>query len=177
MESVSLTAVIPTVQYPEVVIERFWAKVDKDGPIPAGRPDLGPCWLWTASTRHGYGQLNVGNKRVTEAHRISSELHNGPIPEGMDIDHVCRVPRCVNPAHLRASTHKQNLENRGPQKGSKSGVRGVSWNTSKGRWGVFVGHYGKSHFGGWFTEVDVAEVAAVKLRNELHTHNALDRMS
>jgi hypothetical protein len=45
--------------------ERFWAKVDKNGPIPAYRPDLGPCWLWTASKRaDGYGQALPNKERA-----------------------------------------------------------------------------------------------------------------
>lgn len=147
------------------VIQRFWEKVDKSG----------EHWLWTASCRHGYGQLNIGNNKIEDAHRISYQLHHGSIPEGMDIDHECRVTQCVKPEHLRAITHKQNLENRGASKDSKTGIRGVSWNASKGRWGVFVCHHGKQHFGGWFTDIEDAESAAISLRNDLYTHNSMDR--
>src|SRR5690242_5800731 len=67
------------------IAERFWAKVDKDGPIPPHRSELGPCWLWTGYRNpHGYGGLNEGGRgHCVLASRVSWELHNGPIPDGM----------------------------------------------------------------------------------------------
>lgn len=70
------------------------------------------CWLWTgAKNDHGYGQLRVGGRsgRTFYAHRLSYEHHVGPIPVGHDIDHLCRTPACVNPAHLEAVTHRDNV--------------------------------------------------------------------
>jgi hypothetical protein len=68
------------------------------------------CWLWTGSThKQGYGQLFVDKKYITSAHRYSYELHKGPIPEGLEIDHLCRQRSCVNPAHLEAVTHAENI--------------------------------------------------------------------
>jgi hypothetical protein len=79
---------------------RFWTKVDKSG----------DCWLWTAATNGaGYGILTMsrdGSKVL--AHRWSYEHHNGPIPEGLVIDHLCRVPLCVRPDHLEAVTQAEN---------------------------------------------------------------------
>ncbi len=73
-------------------------------------PNTG-CWLWTGASCLGYGTLFVRNKR-TRAHRAVWELHRGPIPAGMFIDHMCRVKSCVNPDHLRVVTKKtNNLEN------------------------------------------------------------------
>jgi hypothetical protein len=90
--------------------ERFWPKVDKDGPIPTYRPDLGRCWLWTGSGNgRGYGQIGEGNRNLY-AHRVAYELAIGPIPIGKQIDHLCRVRNCVNPAHLEAVTQKENVE-------------------------------------------------------------------
>lgn len=80
--------------------DRFWAKVDKcrDG-----------CWVWTAKgTPAGYGQFRVDGVDVY-AHRFSYELHVGPIPDGLQIDHLCRVTSCVNPAHLEPVTGAENL--------------------------------------------------------------------
>ena len=79
--------------------ERFWNKVDADG----------PCWLWTASCQSaGYGQFVI-NGRPQVAHRVAWELLVGPIPPRMQLDHLCRVPRCVNPDHLRVVTMQANI--------------------------------------------------------------------
>jgi HNH endonuclease len=70
-------------------------------------PNTG-CWLWTLGARHwGYGAL-VKNGRSHPAHRLSYEIFVGPIPDGMTIDHLCRVPACVNPDHLEAVTMEVN---------------------------------------------------------------------
>lgn len=90
---------------------RFWRKVNKNGPIPL-RAELGPCWLWTASTLRGYGKYVVsdGGRFLTRyAHRISYEAHVGAIPEGYQVDHLCRNPTCVRPSHLEAVTPQENV--------------------------------------------------------------------
>lgn len=95
---------------------RFWRQVDQDGPVPAGAPGLGPCWLWTGRLDAGYGRMYLasGAGRVG-AHRFSYELHISPIPEGLHIDHLCRTPACVNPAHLEPVTPLENtLRGAGP---------------------------------------------------------------
>lgn len=81
---------------PEV---RFWRKVH----ITPG------CWLWQGKPdKGGYGVLNVTDGKRMLAHRFSYELHAGPIPEGLHIDHLCKVTMCVNPAHLEAVTPYEN---------------------------------------------------------------------
>lgn len=82
--------------------ERFWAKVSKDGD--------GGCWLWTGSRRGtGYGYISVGRRKNAPAHRVSYAINVGAIPNGLHIDHLCRVRHCVNPAHLEPVTCKENI--------------------------------------------------------------------
>lgn len=71
-------------------------------------PDSG-CWLWGGQTYpNGYGAIKCFGSMVL-AHRLSYELHKGPIPSGMEILHSCDVKRCINPKHLRAGTHAENM--------------------------------------------------------------------
>lgn len=85
--------------------ERLWPKVDRRGDDE--------CWPWLASENgHGYGQFTVyidGKMRARAAHRVVYQLLVGPIPEGLDLDHLCRSRICVNPAHLEPVTRRENL--------------------------------------------------------------------
>lgn len=67
------------------------------------------CWFWIGSRdRLGYGRLHHdGRPRL--AHRLFFELTNGPVPDGLELDHLCRVPSCVRPDHLEPVTHAENL--------------------------------------------------------------------
>jgi len=92
--------------------ERFEAKVDTNGPIWNGTP----CWLWTANqVGLGYGAF-FANKEVKQvyAQRWSYEHYVGAIPEGLDIDHLCRVHLCVNPKHLEPVTRSENMRRGNP---------------------------------------------------------------
>ena len=83
--------------------DRFWGKVDK-----ASDPD--GCWLWLAGTARGYGMIDLSHsRRRALAHRVAYELARGPIPDGLQLDHLCRNPRCVNPAHLDPVTCLENV--------------------------------------------------------------------
>jgi hypothetical protein len=64
------------------------------------------CWLWRgALTHYGYGVVNTQQK----IHRVTFEHFTGTIPDGLVIDHLCRVRHCVNPDHLEAVTFAQNV--------------------------------------------------------------------
>lgn len=68
------------------------------------------CWEWQgARVFCGYGVLNVGGRRIG-AHRLSYELHNGPVPGGLDVLHHCDNPPCVRPDHLFLGTAKDNTQ-------------------------------------------------------------------
>lgn len=81
--------------------ERFWSKVDKTD----------TCWLWVSRMFwDGYGNFYADSSRPSmRAHRFAYELLVGPIPEGLVIDHLCRVRSCVNPDHLEPVTNQENL--------------------------------------------------------------------
>lgn len=80
--------------------EKFWSKVEK---VEGG------CWMWKGrASTPGYGQVVVGGKWVS-VHRFSYELENGPIPEGMSVDHLCYNKLCVNPMHLDLVSRADNV--------------------------------------------------------------------
>jgi hypothetical protein len=88
-------------------MKRFWSKVNKDGPVPPHRPELGPCWVWTGATFDGgYGCLRVKNAGVG-AHRLSWEMANGRAPTAWVLHH-CDNPCCVRPEHLYEGTRADN---------------------------------------------------------------------
>lgn len=67
------------------------------------------CWLWNASLNNfGYARYKIDGKMVL-AHRYAYKYFNGDIPKGFELDHICRVRHCVNPAHLEAVTHLDNV--------------------------------------------------------------------
>lgn len=70
--------------------------------------DEAGCWLWQGRPGlNGYGRMSV-NDQLQYVHRLSYEQHVGPIPDGLTIDHLCRVPLCINPAHLEPVTREEN---------------------------------------------------------------------
>lgn len=158
--------------------QRFWEKVDKNGPAHPYRPELGRCWVWTAfKNPKGYGTIGYKGK-VEAAHRMSWRMVNGDIPDGSVVDHTCHNPACVRPNHLRAATAKQNAENRqGAQSNNQStGVRGV-YLSPHGRFVAAVRHNQETVYLGTFATVEEAGNAVTSKRNELFTHNDVDRLA
>ena len=83
-----------------IVFARFWAKVEKTA----------TCWLWMgAKETRGYGYFRPHSHDPFKAHRIAYETLVQPVPEGLELDHLCRVRSCVNPAHLEVVTHAENV--------------------------------------------------------------------
>lgn len=92
---------------------RFWSYVDKNGPVPPHRPDLGQCWLWTGGLNDaGYPIFGCGG-RTRLAHRWAYASFVEAIPEGFEADHLCHVRACVNfERHLEPVTHEVNSQRR-----------------------------------------------------------------
>lgn len=79
---------------------RFWSRVEKTE----------TCWLWRGTIMpNGYGTFTSERGGSALAHRIAYELAKGPVPDGLPLDHLCRVRHCVNPAHLEPVTNQENL--------------------------------------------------------------------
>lgn len=89
------------------MVDRFFSKVDKNGP--------NGCWLWIASTTwDGYGQF-FHNGTMEKAHRVSWEIKNGPILDGFCVRHNCPGGDntfCVNPDHLKLGTQQDNMDDK-----------------------------------------------------------------
>ena len=100
----------PNITLPQQYIERFWKKVNKNGPVM--RADLTPCWVWTACTdKHfGYGVITMKPYHLL-AHRVSWFLEHGVLLRGNKVQlmHRCDNPPCVNPDHLMIGTQKDNI--------------------------------------------------------------------
>lgn len=85
--------------------DRFWEKVLKTD----------WCWIWTAGKFNGYGRFYF-NGRTRPAHQWPHVREHGPIPEGYELDHLCRNPSCVRLDHLELVTHRINsLRSTSPQ--------------------------------------------------------------
>lgn len=120
----------------------------------------GDCLVWVGwLTSQGYGKFKTGGKHVA-AHRYAWERVNGPIPEGMQIDHICHNPACVKAEHLRPATQPENVRNlSGPTANNKhSGVRNVG--KMGERWRVRITKDGKTHQLGCYDTIEEASAVA-----------------
>ncbi len=87
----------------ETLSEFFWRRVEI--------PHAGACWSWIAGTNaKGYGTLSYSLYGENLAHRWVYRQLVGPIPEGLQLDHLCRNPGCVNPMHLEPVTNRENVQ-------------------------------------------------------------------
>ena len=83
-----------------MIEDRFWPKV---------RLDIAGCWLWQGAIgSDGYGRIRGDDGITKRPHRVAWELAVGPIPDGLQLDHLCRVRACVRPSHLEVVTNREN---------------------------------------------------------------------
>ena len=136
----------------------------------------GDCWEWQGWKRAGYGMIySDGAKRTV--HRLAYELENGPIAEGLEIDHKCRNRGCVRVSHLQAVPRHVNAQNLSAQRNNRTGFRGVFLHRSRTgevRYGARATANGKHYSGGHYRTAEEANEAAIRLRNRVHVNNRED---
>lgn len=104
---------VPSLKHHPDIEVRFLRHVDQRYGVPEINPEMGSCWAYVDS-KSDYPGFHNGEKGI-RAHRFSYEYYVGPIPEGFEIDHLCKVTRCVRPSHLEAVTPRVNtLRSSGP---------------------------------------------------------------
>ncbi len=96
------------------------------------------CWIWHgAKETAGYGSISRGHRVEgrARAHRLIYEWLVGPIPASLDLDHLCRVPACVNPDHLEPVTHAENMRRQPRPDACPRGHAFMPENTQRARTG------------------------------------------
>lgn len=146
-----------------------WPRVSKTAQfskrVILGGPE--ECWGWSGKfDRLGYTRIHNTNG-TTYGHRMAYEFMVGPIPNGMELDHICRNRGCVNPAHLRVCTHSENLRNTGRMKTNKSGFKGVCWHKHERKWVATIMLNKKGKTIGYFNTPEEAHAAYCEAAWEL----------
>jgi hypothetical protein len=115
------------------------------------------CWIWHGRRSDGYGKVMADGKHMM-AHVLMWEHENGPVPAGLELDHLCRVRQCANPSHLEAVTHEVNIQRGANAKLTEDDVYEIRALASEGaRIGRIADRYGVSkacisdvvHFRSW----------------------------
>lgn len=150
-------------------VERFWSKVNKDGPTPSHCPELGPCWEWTGGALNGggYGSCRVFGKKDM-AHRHAYRLANGELPSGMWVLHRCDNRRCCNPAHLFLGTSQDNNDDMWAK------GRGASGDNHGLRKHPESVHRGSAHYATALNEEDIVAIRWRVAMGEPHAAVAKD---
>ncbi|GAA1639160.1 hypothetical protein GCM10009700_27650 [Brevibacterium sanguinis] len=130
------------------------------------------CVVWVGALQSGkdggYGYLKLGgaSRRV---HRLTYELHFGPIPDGMLVDHRCGVRSCINPDHLRLATPSQNAAHLTRMSAANtSGHRNVFWHGPSRTWQVLIGVNGHNKSFGMYADIEDAANVARQKRREIY---------
>lgn len=156
--------------------ERFWAKVNKFGPLPRHAPEMGNCWVWIGSTLpSGYGQIQSDKKRWL-AHRyvMRDELANSP---GAVVDHMCFNKSCVRRSHLRLCSVGENQENLpGARESSSTGVRGVFYDPKHESYRTQVRKDGITYRLGSFKTLEEADKAVSTWRRRNMEFSLIDHL-
>jgi hypothetical protein len=111
---------------PKSLEQKFWERVNKDGPVPAHVPELGPCWVWTGYVfANGYGGLAPSKLERLYAHRIAWKIYHGEESK-LDVLHRCDNPVCVRDTHLFEGTDADNTADK-CAKGRDDCFRRLTW--------------------------------------------------
>lgn len=152
-----------------LVNPRFWAKVDKGGPMPD--PETGVttcCYQWLGSlVNQGYGCF-WWQDRQFGSHQAAWLLAGNELPvHPLTLDHLCRNRACVRLDHLCVATKLMQEVNKGLNKNNTSGERGVTLCKQTGKWRVLIRYEGRLYSGGRYADLGDAKRVARTMRNQI----------